>query len=126
MITDTKETIVILGISEKSDRYSYKAAKMLQQHGFHNLYGVAPKAVKVDGVTYVSNLSDVKEAVDTLTLYVNPLLLESMIDEILTLKPRRIIMNPGTETPALAHKAKQGGIEVLEACTLVLLSTGQF
>jgi len=64
--------------------------------------------------------------IDTVTLYLNPLHQEPYYDYILGLKPRRIIFNPGTENPELEMLASEAGIECLEACTLVMLSTGQY
>jgi predicted CoA-binding protein len=66
------------------------------------------------------------ENVDTVTLYLNPTRQEPYYDYILGLKPRRIIFNPGTENPELEMLASEAGIECMEACTLVMLSTGQY
>jgi hypothetical protein len=60
------------------------------------------------------------------TLYLSPRLQKEYYDYILSLHPRRIIFNPGTENPELEDLAQAHGIEPLEACTLVLLSTGQY
>jgi hypothetical protein len=64
--------------------------------------------------------------IETITLYLNPKNQEAYYDYILSLKPKRIIFNPGTENPVLSEKAKQSNIETIEACTLVLLSIGQY
>ena len=64
--------------------------------------------------------------IDTVTLYLGPARSEPLIEEIIDAKPRRIIMNPGAENAALAEKAEDAGIEVVEGCTLVMLRTGQF
>ena len=63
---------------------------------------------------------------DTVTLYLNPKTQEQYYDYILSLHPKRIIFNPGAENPELQRLAKANGIEPMEACTLVLLSTGQY
>jgi hypothetical protein len=64
--------------------------------------------------------------IDTVTLYLGSAAQTEYIDQILALKPRRIIFNPGTENPVLAELAAKTGVETLEACTLVLLKTGQY
>ena len=64
--------------------------------------------------------------VDTVTLYLNAQNQKQYYDYILSLKPKRIIFNPGTENPELYKLAKENNIQVMEACTLVLLSTGQY
>jgi hypothetical protein len=48
------------------------------------------------------------------------------MDRLLALEPRRIIFNPGTEHPAFAARASASGMEVVEGCTLVMLSTGTY
>jgi predicted CoA-binding protein len=64
--------------------------------------------------------------IDTITLYLNPQNQKQYYDYIISLKPKRIIFNPGTENPELYKLARQNNIQVLEACTLVMLSTGQY
>ena len=126
MRTSKNGIVAILGISDRPERYSYKAAKMLQQNGHNSLWGVTPKEIQFPGVKVVSKLEEISERVDTLTVYVGPSLLAPMIDDILRLNPRRIILNPGTENVELERLAGAKGIEVERACTLVLLSTDQF
>lgn len=126
MSTEKNAPITILGLSNDPSRYAYKAAQRLQESGYSNLKGVHPSGETVLGVKVVKSISDISEPIDTLTLYVNPLKLDTMFEAILKAKPKRIIFNPGTEHPALMKSAKQKGIQVLEACTLVLLSIKQF
>jgi uncharacterized protein len=120
-----QERVVILGASNKPDRYSYKAQKMLQQHG-HEVITVHPALTEVEGVAVVPSLAAVSGQVDTLTLYVNPAISGAAADDIVALKPGRVIFNPGTENPALADRLADAGIPSQEACTLVLLKTGQY
>ena len=71
-------------------------------------------------------MTDIAEPVDTLTVYVNPKISGSKYENILKLKPRRVVFNPGAENSELAEKLKVAGFEVIEACTLVMLRTEQF
>jgi hypothetical protein len=64
--------------------------------------------------------------VDTVTLYLGPDRHPEYYDYILSLHPKRVIFNPGTENPELASILTEKGIEATEACTLVLLSIGQY
>ena len=64
--------------------------------------------------------------IHTITLYIGPANQSEWIDYLIGLKPKRIIFNPGTENPDFFKKAKEANIEVLPACNLVMLSTGQF
>ncbi len=126
METSTKENIVILGISDSPDRYSFMAYEMLLQNGFKSLYGVSPKTPTLPNIKIVKTLSEITVPVHTLTLYVSPQISNNQVEEILKLAPTRIIMNPGTENSNLANLAKSKNIEVIMACTLVMLRTNQF
>lgn len=126
MNTEKSAQITILGLSNEPSRYAYKAAQRLLESGYTNLKGVHPSSPTVLNVRVLSALGEMSEPIDTLTVYVNPLKLDTLFESILKSKPRRIIFNPGTEHPALMKAAKQRGIQVVEACTLVLLSSKQF
>lgn len=119
------QNVVILGASDNSERYSNKAFHSLKNHG-HKTILVSPTLKALEGMPVLSDLSQVKEAVDTLTMYVNPKISSGLTNKILDLKPKRVIFNPGSENPSLQAELKKSGIEVLEACTLVLLATNQF
>jgi predicted CoA-binding protein len=120
-----QQRVVILGASDKPDRYAYKAFKMLQRHG-HEVVPVHPVLSEIEGTPVLASLSDIQGGVETLTLYVNPSISSAATDAILALHPARVIFNPGTENPELAAKLETAGIPHQEACTLVLLATGQF
>ncbi|HEX2896852.1 MAG TPA: CoA-binding protein, partial [candidate division Zixibacteria bacterium] len=106
----------VLGASPKPDRFSFKAVRMLKEFGFRPI-PVHPAGHAVDGVSGVKTLNDIKEPVDTLTMYVNTKISDEMYDEIIRLKPRRIIFNPGAENENLAEKLEDAGIEVVRHCT---------
>lgn len=115
---------VVIGASNNPDRYAYKAIKMLQDHG-HEVVAVSNKKEEVLGLT-IQNIDKLEEAVDTVTLYVGPQNLLHYQEYILNTKPRRVIFNPGTEHPEFEQILEKQGILTEEACTLVLLSTGQY
>ena len=117
--------VAILGASQNKERYSYLAFKMLQEYG-HVPVPVTPKFAELEGVKTYKLLSEIPEVVDTLTMYVGPDISAKLKNEILKLHPRRVIFNPGSENPELQKSLLQAGIEVEEACTLVLLRTKQF
>lgn len=115
---------VLLGASANPSRYAYLAINKLVQHG-HKVIPIGLKPGVAGGVTIITEHPQV-EGVDTVTLYLNPARQKEYYEYILSLKPRRIIFNPGTENDELETLAAANGIEVLEACTLVMLSTGQY
>lgn len=118
-------TVAILGASKNPERYSYLAFKMLQEYG-HTPILVTPKFAELEGFKTYGSLTDINGKIDTLTMYVGPDISAKLKTEILALKPRRVIFNPGSENPALQGELERAGIEVDEACTLVLLRTKQF
>ena len=117
--------VAVLGASPKEERFSFKAVRMLKEHGHHPI-PVHPAGHTVDGIPGLKSLDDIKEPVDTLTMYAGANISDAELDRILRLKPRRVIFNPGAENEALAAKLRESGIEVVEACTLVMLRTEQF
>lgn len=119
------ERVAVLGASSKPDRYSFRAVRMLDEHG-HEVFPISPRGETIDGHPGYKSLGDIEPRVDTLTLYLNPTRLAPLRDEILEHAPRRVIFNPGTESDQLEQQLREAGIETIRACTLVLLSTGQF
>ncbi len=117
--------VAVIGASHKPERYSYRAMKMLKEKG-HVPFAVHPALKTIDGVPVFAALSGVPGPVDVVTLYVSRTKQAGIADEIVQCRPRRVIFNPGAENPELAGRLRAEGIEVLEACTLVLLKTGQF
>ena len=119
------QTVVVLGASNKPQRYAYKAIKLLREYG-HKIIPVHPKLDKVLDIGVVASLSDIREPVDTLTLYVGPERSLPMHDEIIALSPRRVIFNPGTASSELKQKLDKSGIAYEHDCTLVMLQTNDF
>ncbi len=118
-----KKTLV-LGASTKPERVSHTAVKRLKNAG-HEVVPQGIRAGAVAGIDILQGQPDVQD-IDTITLYLNPQRQEEYYDYILGLKPKRIIFNPGTENPELAKLAREQGIEVEIACTLVMLSLGVY
>ena len=119
------ENVVVLGASTNPERYSYRAVAMLAEHG-HQVFPVSPSGQEVLGHAGYRALGEIAEPIDTVTVYLNPSRLEPLLDELIAKPPRRVIFNPGAESETAEHKLQSAGIDTLRACTLVLLSTGQF
>ncbi len=115
----------VLGATPKEERYSFKAVRMLKEHGF-NPIPIHPAGHVVDGIKSLTSLEEIDERVDTLTVYVSAKISSGELERILKLKPRRVIFNPGAENPDLAAKLNETGIETVQACTLVMLRTDQY
>lgn len=116
---------VVLGASSNPQRYSYLATQMLLE----NHIEVLPLGIKEGlcaGIPIITKWPVEEVGVDTVTLYLGPKNQPEHYAYILSINPRRIIFNPGTENPEFSALAVVQGIEVEEACTLVLLRTGQY
>lgn len=122
-MADKKKTVV-LGASDNPSRYSYLAIQRLRAHN-HPVVAIGKKTGQVAGVEISKDHLAEKE-VDTITLYLNPRNQVEYYDYILSLQPKRIIFNPGTENDELIKKARENNIQPVIGCTLVMLSTGQY
>jgi predicted CoA-binding protein len=115
---------LVIGASENPERYSFKAIQQLVEAG-HEVKAVGLKVGNVAGIEIETGKPNF-ENLDTVTLYVGPANQPVFYDYILSLKPRRVIFNPGTENPELFNLLRKAGIEVEIACTLVLLATKSY
>ncbi len=115
---------MVLGASPNPERYSFMATVLLSQKG-HTVYPFGIKKGLIQNLNIVQDWPN-PGSIDTLTLYLGPQAQEAYYDSIIALAPKRIIFNPGTENPELETLAKAAGIATIEACTLVMLTTGQY
>ena len=125
MAPNPKKTVV-LGASTNPGRYAYLATEMLAEYG----YDVVPVGLR-SGTVAGKDIIDIRTrpkiaGVDTVTLYIGPAHQDGLLEYILDLKPARVIFNPGTENLPLEQALEKEGIDVLEACTLVMLRSGQY
>lgn len=115
---------LVIGASLNPERYSYKAIEMLRQHE-HDVIAFGPKTGMVSGVSIENEWNNNWEA-DTGTLYLNPQRQQGFYEKIIALQPRRVIFNPGTENDLFNAQLQAAGIQTENACTLVLLSIGNY
>ncbi|HZG24010.1 MAG TPA: CoA-binding protein [Chitinophagaceae bacterium] len=123
MSSSAKKTLV-LGASDNPNRYSYLAINKLRQFK-HPVEGIGRKEGRVADVEIGTQQKEMND-VDTVTMYLSAANQKPYYDYVLTLRPKRIIFNPGAENDELSALAKANGIQPMEACTLVMLSTGQY
>ena len=124
-MSNKSQRVVVLGASHKPERYSNQAIRLLREHG-HEVIPVHPRLEQAEGIPVANSLDLIEGAVDTLTMYIGAERSSQIADAILTLRPGRVIFNPGSENGELAAKLQAACIPFEHACTLVLLSTGQF
>lgn len=119
-----KKKTLVLGASDNPSRYSYLAIRRLRSLGYP-VVAIGRKQTVVEDVP-VSKEKTPVEGIDTVVLYLNPFHQQEYYDFILSLKPKRIIFNPGTENEELEELAEKNGIQPVEGCALVMLGTGQY
>jgi uncharacterized protein len=119
-----KNKTLVIGASDNPARYSNMAIRRLRHYG-HQVVAIGRKKTQVGDVP-VEEEPRLRTDIDTITLYLNPTHQLEYYDYFLSLQPRRIIFNPGTENDELERLASEKGIQCDQACTLVLLSTGQY
>jgi predicted CoA-binding protein len=117
--------VAVIGASDNPEKYSYMAVDLLRQKG-HKVFPVHPKIKEIQGIPVYASIKDIPEPVHTVSLYISEQVSSGMADELVSVKPKRMIFNPGAENPALNAKASKAGIETINACTLVMLKTNQF
>lgn len=115
---------LVLGASEREDRYANKAVRLLREYD-HEVVAVGRSTGSIGDVSIQTGQPAVS-GVDTVTLYIGPHFQPGFQDYVIGLKPRRVIFNPGTENPEFQQALEAAGIQPVEACTLVLLRTDQF
>lgn len=117
-------TTLVLGASPNPERYSFLATNLLKEKE----YSVYPFGIKKGQIGDLAIINEwpTPGTIDTVTLYVGPAGQTEYNQAIMELAPRRIIFNPGTENPVLQSMASEKGIDTIEACTLVMLKTGQY
>jgi predicted CoA-binding protein len=125
-VPNKSKLTLIVGATDNVERYAYRAADLLHAKGVPFI----PIGIK-KGVVFGEEILDLRlkpvlAGIHTITLYLGPQNQSEWIDYLIGLGPKRIIFNPGTENPLFFQKAESAGIETLEACTLVMLTTGQF
>ncbi len=119
------KTTVVIGASDNPDRYAYKAIISLTNKG-HLVYAEGQRKGIINDAIPISIDRKPYKDIDTVTLYVGAKNQPNWYEYILSLKPKRIIFNPGTENEELMQLAHNNHIETIEACTLVMLSIDNY
>ena len=116
--------VLVLGASPNPKRYSFKATKLLKKYG-HQVYPVGIRDGEIDGLKILKVFPE-NTYIHTVTIYLSPNRQETYYDKILSLRPQRVIFNPGTENPEFKKILDSNNIETIEKCTIVMLKSGIF
>ena len=117
--------VAVLGASDKPERYSYQAVELLLEKG-HMAFPIHPRLDRIEGIAVHRSLGAIAAPIDTVAVYLSPRAAAPVADDLLACGARRVIFPPGAENPDLQRRLAEQGVEVLEACPLVMLRTGQF
>ncbi len=115
---------LVIGASPKPSRYAYKAVKQLRAHDIE-VVAIGKRETTIEDVEVVKEKPQFDD-IHTVTLYLGAKNQEEYLNYIISLKPKRIIFNPGTFNSKLIEMAKNQGIETMEDCTLIMLSSGDY
>ncbi len=121
---EMKKKTIVIGASSKPERFSHKAVKLLSRNG-HPVVALGIREGKIEDIEIIKGKPQVSD-IHTVTMYIGPARQPEYYDYILSLNPKRIIFNPGTENPELKQIVEEKGIETVENCSLVMLNTGLF
>lgn len=119
------KVVAVLGATSHRERFANRAIKLLKSKG-HKVLPVNPLYDEVEGMRCCGSLKDCSETIDTVTVYVNPEKGINYIDDIISVRPNRVILNPGSEDPIISKRLRDEGITVVEDCTLVMLNKNVF
>lgn len=117
--------VAVLGASPKPERYANMALHRLADRG-HEPVGVNPALPDLGGFPCVASLADLPAGIHTASVYLGAARSSELADQILSYGFRRVVFNPGAENPGLGERLRSSGVDVVEGCTLVMLSTGTF
>jgi len=115
---------LVIGASTKPERFSFKAIKLLRNYA-HEVFAIGLRSGRIEDVEILTGFPELKD-IHTVTLYLNKQLQPEYYNYILSLKPKRVIFNPGTENSEFEQIAKQNSILPIRNCTLVMLGNDEF
>ena len=119
-----KNITLVLGASLNPTRYSNIAIKRLLDKKY-SVVALGQKKGTVLGVTIDDEKKEYQD-IDTVTLYLNPERQKDFYEYVISLKPRRVIFNPGAENDEFARLLESNNIKAEVACTLVLISIDEY
>jgi len=116
--------VMVLGASPNPDRFSYKAVRKLARDN-HEVIAIGKRTGMIGEIPVITTQPEIS-GVHTVTMYLAPYHQGEIFDYVLSLRPKRVIFNPGTESPEFDEFLESYNIEVVHDCTLVMLAGNRF
>ncbi|RJQ17612.1 CoA-binding protein [Candidatus Woesearchaeota archaeon] len=114
------QSIAIIGASNNKDKYGNKAVRAYKQAGF-KVFPVNLKEKTIEGLPCFTSILDIKEPVETASLYVSPEIGLNLVEAFAKKGIKQVYLNPGSESPAIIKKLKDKKIKVLQACSILAI-----
>lgn len=116
--------VVVLGASDNPERYSYKAVRKLTFHK-HQVVAIGRRKGLIGDVPIITNQPAIED-VHTVLIYLAPYHQGEIFDYVISLRPTRVVFNPGTESPEFEEILESYNINVVHDCSLVMMAMGRF
>ncbi|NUQ00695.1 MAG: CoA-binding protein [Armatimonadetes bacterium] len=113
-----KQTVAVLGASTNREKYGNKSVRAHLRAGWE-VYPVNPRADEIEGLKCYPNLREIPTHLNRVTVYLPPKLGLAAIEEIAAVKPDEVYLNPGAESPELVARARELGLEPIQACSII-------
>ena len=114
------ENIAIIGASADRNKFGNKCVRAYKSKDYA-VFPVNPKENKIEGLNCFPNITDIPETIDIVSLYILPEITEDIINDIISVKPKLIYFNPGTEDEEIINKLQKAGIEVKKECSIIAI-----
>lgn len=116
----SRPTIAIIGASSNRSKYGNRAVRSYRNQGF-DVFPIHPSAGDVEGLKAYASIRDVPVALDRVSFYVPPHIGLKVIDDVANKKPKEVWFNPGSESDELISRARELGLNVIVACSIVAI-----
>jgi predicted CoA-binding protein len=116
------QTVLVLGATDNTNLTSYSAIKLMMHRGLH-VMALGPKKTRIDQIAITDEPAAIKQA-DVVSIFLSAKKQRKYYDYILSLKPEKLVFNPGTENPELEFLAQKNQIQIIKGCTIALLANG--
>ena len=112
--------IAVIGASKDRTKFGNKCVRAYLSKDY-TVFPVNLNEEEIEGLKCYKSIKDIEGPIDIVSLYLPPEIGEKVADEIIEVKPKKVILNPGTESEAIVRKFLDAGIEVKEECSIVAI-----